>query len=162
MLLCSPSPVQLSALDARLSGTASLQIDGFAADDLAASLSGMGDLTVSGSGDPATQARLTLSGSGKLSAAARKADVALSGMGDIFVSGADAVSGSIAGMGSVRYSPSTATCSVSGFGMGSCSPGDAPPPRLRCGDHDGKEVDAANARGFVVDVQGSQCQVHTP
>lgn len=161
MLLCSPSPVQLSALDARLSGSASLHVDGFAADSLEAALSGMGDLTVSG--DPAAQAaRLTLSGSGKLSAAARKADVALSGMGDIFVSGADVVSGSIAGMGSVRYSPSTATCSVSGFGMGSCSAGDAPPPRLRCGDHDGKEVDAANARGFVVDVQGSQCQVRTP
>ena len=160
-MLCSPAPVQLSALDARLSGTASLRVHGFVADDLAAALSGMGDLTVS-SGAPAAQARLQLSGSGTLSAAARKADVALSGMGDIFVSGADAVAGSIAGMGSVHYSPSSATCSVSSFGMGSCSAGEAAPPRLRCADHDGKEVDAANARGFVVDVQGSQCQVHTP
>ena len=43
----------------------------------------------------------------------------------------------------------------------SCSPGEAPPPRLRCTDHGGKELDQGNARGFVVEVSGSQCQVHS-
>ena len=120
----------------------------------------MGDLTVSGA--PAGSAHLQLRGTGKLSAAAQHADVSLTGMGDMFVSGAQTVSGSIGGMGNVRYSPSSAACSVSAFGMGSCSAGEAPPPRLRCSDHDGKELDAGNARGFIIDVSGSECQVHQP
>ena len=160
VLLCASAPTALRTLDATLSGTASLHVDDYAADELAATLSGMGDLTLSGA--PAGSARLALSGSGKLSAAARTCDVALTGMGDVFVSDADAVSGSISGMGNVHYAPATATCRTSGFGMGSCSPGEAPPPRLRCTDHGGKELDQGNARGFVVDVSGSQCQVHTP
>ena len=160
VLLCAPEATAVSSLDARLSGTASLRVDNLAADDLAAALSGMGDLTLTGA--PAAHARLQLSGSGKVVAAARHADVTLTGMGDVFVTGAEDISGSIGGMGNVRYSPATAACSVSGFGMGSCSAGEAPPPRLRCSDHDGKELDAGNAQGFVVDVSGSQCQVHTP
>lgn len=160
VLLCAPAPTSVASLDARLSGTASLLVDNYVADSLSAALSGLGDLTLQGA--PATSARLELSGSGKLSAAARRADVTLRGMGDVFVSGADALTGQISGMGNVHYSPPSATCSLSGFGMGSCSPGEAPTPRLSCGDHDGKELDAANARGFDVQVSGSQCQVRTP
>ena len=161
VLLCAPEATAVAALDARLSGTASLRVDNFAADDLTAALSGMGDLTLT-SGAPAAHARLQLSGSGKLVAAARRADVTLTGMGDVYVTAAEAVSGSIGGMGNVRYSPASAACSVNGFGMGGCAAGEAPPPRLRCSDHGGKELDAGNAQGFVVDVSGSQCQVHTP
>ena len=160
VLLCAPEPTAVSALDARLFGTAHLHVSHLQADTLSASLTGLGDLTLSGA--PAASAQLRLSGTGKLSAAARRADVDLGGMGDVYVSGADAVAASISGMGNVHYAPASATCRTSGFGMGSCSPGEAPPPRLRCSDHGGKELDQGNARGFVVDVSGSQCQVHIP
>jgi hypothetical protein len=160
--LCAPSPVSVSTITASLPGTASLRIDNYVASSSAsASLNGMGELVISG--PPSRAARLSLSGSGSVQAAATQADVNLKGMGDIYVSGADAISGSLSGMGHVYYSPQGASCTVSGWGMGGCAYGPAPSPRLSCEDHSESDVDAANAGGWVVEVYGNgQCQAHKP
>jgi hypothetical protein len=160
--LCAPSPVSVSTLTAALPGSASLRIDNYVATSSAsASLNGMGELVISG--PPSRAAHLSLGGSGSLQASATQADVNLKGMGDIYVSGADAISGSLSGMGHVYYSPQGASCTVSGWGMGGCAYGQAPSPRLSCSDHSESDVDSANARGWVVEVYGNgQCQAHVP
>ena len=160
LLYCAPSPTAVESLSASLSGTANLHAENLVASTASASLSGMGELSLAG--PPAQSATLSLSGSGSVQAAAASADVNLKGMGDIYVSGADAITGSLSGMGHVYYSPAGTSCQLSSFGMGSCAYGQAPPPHLRCGDHSGADVDAANAGGWVVQVVGSQCQVHKP
>jgi hypothetical protein len=86
VLLCAPAPTPVASLTALLPGTCSLHVDNYVATSANAQLSGMGDLTLSG--PPSRSARLALSGSGKLAAAATQADVSLKGMGDIYVTGA--------------------------------------------------------------------------
>lgn len=157
---CAPQPTRVRSLSLSLSGTADLRTHNLdASQGLTAQLPGMGQLTASGA--PSAYASLSLRGSGSISAATDSADVALSGMGDIFVTGADAITGSLSGMGHVYYSPSGTSCTVSGFGMGGCSYGPPPQPRLSCDSHD---VDADNRGGWDVQVSpsGSSCQAHKP
>ena len=85
VVLCAPQPVQVSSLSAINPGSAALRVDNYVADAARATLSGIGEVALTG--PPAGSAHVAFSGSGSVQAAARKADVSLQGMGDIYITG---------------------------------------------------------------------------